>query len=89
MLNLDLLGNGDGHRVNNDSIRRAMHGLTQSRKEFISSCLLEDPLKRRTAADLIKSSVLQEVRGRMGGWGWGWEGQGRANTNCACIVYTK
>ncbi len=61
MLNLDLLGNGDGHRVNNDSIKRAMQGLTMSRKEFISSCLMEDPLQRRTAADLIKSKVLQEV----------------------------
>lgn len=63
MLNLDLLGNGDSHRVNQESIKRAMQGLTISRKEFISSCLEEDPLKRLTASTLIKSKVFQEVWG--------------------------
>ena len=60
MLNLDLVGNGDSRWVN-ESIKRAMKGLTPSRKEFISSCLTEDPSERRTASDLIKSKVLQEV----------------------------
>lgn len=61
MLNLDLLANGDNRRVNQESIDRAMQGLTKSRKEFISSCLEKDPSKRVTASALMKSKVLQEV----------------------------
>lgn len=61
MLNLDLLANGDSRRVNQDSIDRAMKGLTKSRKEFISACLEKDPSKRVTASALMKSKVLQEV----------------------------
>lgn len=61
MLNLDLLANGDSRRVNQDAINRAMKGLTKNRKEFIASCLEEDPSKRVTASALIKSKVLQEV----------------------------
>lgn len=61
MLNLDLLANGDSRRVNQDSITRAMKGLTKSRKEFISSCLIKDPSMRVTASTLMKSKVLQEV----------------------------
>ena len=61
MLNLDLLANGDNRRVNQEAINRAMQGLTKHRKEFISSCLEEDPAKRLTASALIKSRVFQEV----------------------------
>lgn len=61
MLNLDLLANGDSRRVNQDSITRAMQGLNEFRKEFISSCLEKDPLQRVTASALMKSKVLQEV----------------------------
>ena len=62
MLNLDLLANGDSRRVNQEAINRAMQGLDPARKEFISSCLEEDPTKRLTASALIKSKVFQEVR---------------------------
>ena len=61
MLNLDLLANGDNRRVNQEAINRAMQGLTKNRKEFISSCLEEDPTKRLTASVLSKSRVFQEV----------------------------
>lgn len=62
MLNLDLLANGESRRVNQEAINRAMQGLNKNRKEFISACLEEDPVKRLTASTLMKSKVLQEVR---------------------------
>lgn len=64
MLNLELLGNGDSHpgRVAmKQLIQHALEGLDEPRREFIKSCLQEEPSLRPRATSLLKQAVLQEV----------------------------
>ena len=65
MLNLDLLGNGDGRPspVKQEAIKRVVLELDPARRGFIGLCLEEDPTKRPRASSLLKHPVLQEVGG--------------------------
>ena len=43
-------------------IQHALEGLDEPRREFIKSCLQEEPSLRPRATSLLKQAVLQEVR---------------------------
>ena len=79
MLNLDLLGNGDGRPspVKQDAIHRALEGLGEPKKLFIQLCLQDDPGRRPKALSLLKHHVLQEV----GGLEWLYRGEGGGKDN--------
>ena len=85
MLNLDLLGNGDGRPcpVKPESIARAVEGLEGPRRHFIRLCLSVDPSQRHTASALLKLPVLQEVRG--GVCVWIYECECVSGCVCACV----
>ena len=64
MLNLELLGTGEGSRsmVKRDDIDNVLKNLRPERRQFIELCLSDDPSKRLKASQLLKNPVLQEVR---------------------------
>jgi nuclear receptor-binding protein len=60
---LEMMGllDSDTHPVRAEAMRKACESLDAPRRRFVQMCLVEDPLKRPSASQLLQCSVLREV----------------------------